>query len=260
MSQHLLFTCAGCGKENLSDTGYWSHLCFSFDPWCIEVRQETNCVVAMDIDSESSDGEENETATPSTGPDQDPQLIPFTGDAFGMANDYMDDDFGQVDNLHSEDLEANMADGDIKDMLEAGQRAVEAELEGGWEPVRGDHHKPVVADAETPSDEGDNANAAAAEARSQAEQQASAPPNIVSYSDTYPHRKAGAVVEQAQSSDQMYSAADETNIWAPFTSKIDWEIAKWAKLRGAGSTAFSDLLAIEGVCLFITFKCLPACT
>ncbi|KAJ3716762.1 hypothetical protein DFJ43DRAFT_1043218 [Lentinula guzmanii] len=37
------------------------------------------------------------------------------------------------------------------------------------------------------------------------------------------------------------------NIWAPFVSKMDWELAHWAKLRGAGSTAFSDLLAIDGV-------------
>ncbi|KAJ3797272.1 hypothetical protein GGU11DRAFT_816582 [Lentinula aff. detonsa] len=28
---------------------------------------------------------------------------------------------------------------------------------------------------------------------------------------------------------------------------MDWELAHWAKLRGAGSTAFSDLLAIDGV-------------
>lgn len=267
MPERLLFTCAGCGKDNLSDTGYWAHLSLSHDPRCIEVRQETNRAVAMDIDSESSDGEDNGTATPSAGSDQDPQLVPFTGDAFGTADDYMDDDFGQVDNPHSGDLDAtgdldaNIADGDTEGILDAGQRAVEAELEGGWEPVRGDRHEPIVADVETPSDEnGDATAAAAAEARSQAEQRASAPPKIVSYSDTYPHRKAGAIVEHAQSSDQTYSAADDTNIWAPFTSKIDWEIAKWAKLRGAGSTAFSDLLAIEGVCIFCYFQFSPACT
>ncbi|KAJ7602632.1 hypothetical protein B0H17DRAFT_1342294 [Mycena rosella] len=28
---------------------------------------------------------------------------------------------------------------------------------------------------------------------------------------------------------------------------MDWEVARWAKLRGAGSTAFSDLLNVEGV-------------
>lgn len=38
-----------------------------------------------------------------------------------------------------------------------------------------------------------------------------------------------------------------TNPYAPFTSRLDWELAKWAKLRGIGSTAFSDLLSIEDV-------------
>ncbi|THU83771.1 hypothetical protein K435DRAFT_688905 [Dendrothele bispora CBS 962.96] len=37
------------------------------------------------------------------------------------------------------------------------------------------------------------------------------------------------------------------NIWAPFTSRIDWEVARWGKTRNVGSTSFSDLLAIEGV-------------
>ncbi|KAJ3925403.1 MAG: hypothetical protein NXY57DRAFT_1051695 [Lentinula lateritia] len=37
------------------------------------------------------------------------------------------------------------------------------------------------------------------------------------------------------------------NKWAPFASRMDWEIAHWAKLRGTGSTAFSELLAIDGV-------------
>ncbi|KAJ3711002.1 hypothetical protein C8R42DRAFT_596503, partial [Lentinula raphanica] len=40
---------------------------------------------------------------------------------------------------------------------------------------------------------------------------------------------------------------NETNIWAPFASHMDWEVARWAKMRGSGSTAFSDLLAIEGI-------------
>ncbi|KAJ7828125.1 hypothetical protein B0H14DRAFT_3466499 [Mycena olivaceomarginata] len=32
-----------------------------------------------------------------------------------------------------------------------------------------------------------------------------------------------------------------------FKSKMDWEMGKWAKLRGSGSTAFTDLLNIDGV-------------
>ncbi|KAF8873438.1 hypothetical protein BD779DRAFT_1477022 [Infundibulicybe gibba] len=38
-----------------------------------------------------------------------------------------------------------------------------------------------------------------------------------------------------------------TNIWAPFKSQLDWEVAKWAKLRGPGSTAFTELLKLQGI-------------
>ncbi|KAI0708896.1 hypothetical protein C8Q72DRAFT_878767 [Fomitopsis betulina] len=48
----------------------------------------------------------------------------------------------------------------------------------------------------------------------------------------------------------------DMNLYAPFTSRLDWEIAQWAKLRGPGSTVFSDLLTIEEVCerLGLSFK------
>ncbi|KAJ7805230.1 hypothetical protein B0H14DRAFT_3091624 [Mycena olivaceomarginata] len=55
----------------------------------------------------------------------------------------------------------------------------------------------------------------------------------------------GAASEQAYLGSLHDSAASSP--YAPFTSKMDWEIARWAKLRGSGSTAFNDLLAIEGV-------------
>ncbi|KAI0040537.1 hypothetical protein FA95DRAFT_1549668 [Auriscalpium vulgare] len=40
---------------------------------------------------------------------------------------------------------------------------------------------------------------------------------------------------------------DPSNEWAPFSNKLEWEIARWAKLRGPTSTAFTELLQIEGV-------------
>ncbi|KIL66843.1 hypothetical protein M378DRAFT_63476, partial [Amanita muscaria Koide BX008] len=44
--------------------------------------------------------------------------------------------------------------------------------------------------------------------------------------------------------------------YAPFTSKLEWEIACWAKLRGLSETSFSEFLAIPEVCerLGLTFK------
>ncbi|KAG2053928.1 hypothetical protein BDR06DRAFT_982598 [Suillus hirtellus] len=42
-------------------------------------------------------------------------------------------------------------------------------------------------------------------------------------------------------------AGSTVNIYAPFSSQMDWDIAKWAKLCGSSSTAFTDLLEIDGV-------------
>ncbi|KAI0039510.1 hypothetical protein FA95DRAFT_1504079 [Auriscalpium vulgare] len=40
---------------------------------------------------------------------------------------------------------------------------------------------------------------------------------------------------------------DPQNEWAPFANRLEWDIAKWAKLRGPTSTAFTELLQIEGI-------------
>ncbi|THH32704.1 hypothetical protein EUX98_g1491 [Antrodiella citrinella] len=48
-----------------------------------------------------------------------------------------------------------------------------------------------------------------------------------------------------------YSASVESNTpinpYAPFTSRMDWEIARWAKLQGPGSTSVSSLLGIDNL-------------
>ncbi|KAJ6608182.1 hypothetical protein B0H10DRAFT_1816332, partial [Mycena sp. CBHHK59/15] len=63
----------------------------------------------------------------------------------------------------------------------------------------------------------------------------------------FPGARAGEVIskDRTQSAEERYRAA--TNLYAPFASKMDWEVARWAKLRGSGSTAFTDLLKIDGV-------------
>ncbi|KAG1860757.1 hypothetical protein F4604DRAFT_1882538 [Suillus subluteus] len=50
--------------------------------------------------------------------------------------------------------------------------------------------------------------------------------------------------------------ANDENPYHPFNSQIKWEVARWAKLRGATSTAFLDLLLIDGVSehLGLSFK------
>ncbi|KAI0055548.1 hypothetical protein BV25DRAFT_1815428 [Artomyces pyxidatus] len=48
----------------------------------------------------------------------------------------------------------------------------------------------------------------------------------------------------------------KSNLWAPFASKLEWDIVRWAKMRGPTSTAFTELLQIEGVLerLELSFK------
>lgn len=38
-----------------------------------------------------------------------------------------------------------------------------------------------------------------------------------------------------------------SNPYAPSVSQLDWKVARWAKLRGQGSTAMSELLSLPGV-------------
>ncbi|KAI0026893.1 hypothetical protein K488DRAFT_91714 [Vararia minispora EC-137] len=42
-------------------------------------------------------------------------------------------------------------------------------------------------------------------------------------------------------------AEDTNNAYHPFASKLEWELAEWAKTRGVGATAFTELLQIEGL-------------
>ncbi|KAF8871617.1 hypothetical protein BD779DRAFT_1453764, partial [Infundibulicybe gibba] len=46
------------------------------------------------------------------------------------------------------------------------------------------------------------------------------------------------------------------NPYSPFASKIEWEIARWAKFRGPSSTAFTELMGIDGLAdkLGLSFK------
>ncbi|KAJ6461769.1 hypothetical protein C8R45DRAFT_841981 [Mycena sanguinolenta] len=73
----------------------------------------------------------------------------------------------------------------------------------------------------------------------------------------FPGERAGEAITEkhAPSAEEQYSSALKeshnsnaaNNPYTPFASKMDWEVGRWAKLRGSGSTAFTDLLKITGV-------------
>ncbi|KAJ7315113.1 hypothetical protein DFH08DRAFT_711911 [Mycena albidolilacea] len=76
-------------------------------------------------------------------------------------------------------------------------------------------------------------------------------PTIVHFPGGGAATRAGEPISASRSAsmEEQYSKmlGSTSNIYSPFTSQMDWEIARWAKLRGSGSTAFTELLKIEGV-------------
>ncbi len=67
--------------------------------------------------------------------------------------------------------------------------------------------------------------------------------------DRFPHGHPGAPVSgigQASIFEATCNGLGDS-IWAPFRSQCDWEIARWAKMRGPTSTAVTELLAIPEV-------------
>jgi hypothetical protein len=68
----------------------------------------------------------------------------------------------------------------------------------------------------------------------------------------FPFGRPGAPIPGRAQSPSGYDsqATSMGSLWAPFRSQLDWDVARWAKLRGPSSMAVSELLAIPGVCMF----------
>lgn len=86
------------------------------------------------------------------------------------------------------------------------------------------------------------------------------PQLVEKFNDTVPGAEAGKVYnddtledgEEGHSAyacfaEELRTSTEVTGVYAPFMSKMDWEIARWAKTRGPGSTALDELLKIGGV-------------
>lgn len=176
----------------------------------------------------------------------------FEGDFFGAAGEYTQEDFGYVDS-DSEDESGDPAEGGDDDDEEITAQDG-ADLANGYEPLR----QPVDSAAAPNEDAtmGDTETlpktaAPSKAARKAAEDRFHHKPIV----QKYPSDLAGKPISAARvpHAEKMYESTligstSPTNPYAPFTSKLDWEVAKWAKLRGSGSTAFTDLLNVEGVC------------
>ncbi|KAJ7758311.1 hypothetical protein B0H16DRAFT_1821620 [Mycena metata] len=145
---------------------------------------------------------------------------------------YTPADFGYVDDSEDDGPPSNDSESDPEsdDEIEAQERA---DLAGGYEPLRPQRSKD---DPMPPRDK--NSDPAV---RKAAEDHFHHKPIVEKYHSTLAGKP--IVNPKAQSSEQAYASSlndlTAANPYAPFTSKLDWEVAKWAKLRGAGSTVFT---------------------
>ena len=254
--------CPGC-NNTFTLRGYQSHLSQSNDPLCHSVFDQLKKAQTYELEHEQTAGSSHEAEVPA-----------FEGDTFGSATDYTEDTFGQAEDLEPSDGEED-DDEDVEHMV--------AELEKSWEPLRegapdqlgeeiGETNNEDNSESDSGLEEdldhgldryiiGDGYGVKpAVRIRYKDKYLSSRAGEALSwarYKDIYLLSCAGEVLSQEESRDSGYGAAfsnrDGLGSWAPFNSKKDWEIAKWAKLRGVGSTAFSDFLSIDEVILMLHY-------
>ena len=85
-------------------------------------------------------------------------------------------------------------------------------------------------------------------------------PHVKFFNDTHGHRAGTSVPNQdaLPSHEQYKFNIGGSNIYALFKSELDWKTAQWAKMQGPGSTVFSELLSIPGVCDCLVLTSLKA--
>jgi hypothetical protein len=168
------------------------------------------------------------------------------GDFFGDYEDYSPEEFGlaMVEDEDEENLTHN-GDSDDDEADEGDEVAYEMSLEPDRLPNLTLSNFDESDKAEDIGDGGITQRAN--RLRGGAEVDLNKKPYIVKFSKG----KAGAVYTNHDCTDGNTSYISQIshpeNPFSPFSSKIEWEIAHWAKTRGPSSTAFTELMNIEGV-------------
>ncbi|KAL1667054.1 hypothetical protein GGG16DRAFT_59260 [Schizophyllum commune] len=280
----MFVRCPGCNRRVRSN-GLTNHIQQTTDPICIEYHQNLANTYSMRTErapSPSSPPPVRPLVSPESIPVDDPSdprneaPIPTDpgGDFFG---DYMGVDFpGIVDDDAVVGSEAHPSAMDVDDPV------ISDELEDdedNWEDisVEGDDENDAidaltaeleahlddhldVEEDEVAMDIDDNSGATVEadsgrspapperEMRDVAEEDLRQQPFVV----RFPGGRAGKPLPGVHDTlHQTYAASvndsNGTNMYGVFGHQLAWEIARWAKLRGPSSTAFTELMKIDGV-------------
>ncbi|KAL0955348.1 hypothetical protein HGRIS_001597 [Hohenbuehelia grisea] len=266
----MSLTCPAC-QENFSKSGLKHHKRLTKDPLCLrywksrvqlsdeserehDPQSDLSNSDALSSDEEASDDEEDFLPKIVFGPtvEQDEDDMASHRE-FALGFDPAGDALGDYDDLDEEDVEMDEMDeddkgsdgsGDLEATDDSGDSDGEEEECVTLEPQR--PRRPLEgATGSQDAPEEDNPNIRNAQLqRDGAERQLQYTPHVVEFPGA-----AGMPTGTLGSQNGLYASGipTENNPYAPFLSRIDWEVAQWAKLRGPGSTALTELLQIPGV-------------
>jgi hypothetical protein len=220
----MLISCGGCGRL-FKRSGFRMHQQRSNNPPCKTkvTDPQTEAVTAEDIE----------------------MAVDPRGDHFGDYTSYLIDEHqldidSEEDNNNTSSLNDSDLDSD-SDQDDDEFAAALAEQENGLEP---DRRRIPVPDPNC--DMNESSQVPALHLRGGAETGLQKEPFVVKFTQG----QAAAVYSQTGLDNNAAYAkvvGDSNNPYSPFTSKLEWELAYWDKIQGPSSTAFTNLMSIEGV-------------
>jgi hypothetical protein len=213
--------CPGCGKSFSQLGGYSNHLLQTQKPAC-------RAVLAQAFEEWWSQSSDSDADTETSNSESDT-----------LVTNHLDLDFEDF-NFEGHDDEEDLMYG-ANDYVEA---PVPEQLEGGM----------VVDEPENDLEE-ENDLHQAREVRWAAEEAFRKTPVV----EAFPSAEAGTPIANTQALPRYDSyktyLKNPDNPWDPFSSRLDWEVAYWAKRCGPSATAFTKLLKIDGVSTSINANC-----
>ena len=224
----------GCGASFMR-SGLWNHQRRSDDPRCNPTNE------ANRLDLHDQDRTEGATRMDDTDNRVDDFEVDPGGDFFGNYEDYTPEELGlEFNGIQEENITHNEND----DANEGSDN--EETNENPLEPDRFPDPSLSLTDDNEASTDGTHG---ARRLRGGAEVELKNKPFAVKFTKgnagaVYPNHVYHGVDGNASYISQI---ENPDNPFSPFSSRIEWEIAHWAKTRGPSSTAFTELMNIEGV-------------
>ncbi|TFK45447.1 hypothetical protein OE88DRAFT_1214209 [Heliocybe sulcata] len=226
--------CEGCGRS-FTYPGYTQHLRKTRNPPCRAIYEAHESYMPGQKDTTTRTDTGQQVA--STDLDSDPPA--FAGDFFG--SDYHPDDF---ENHAGDDVQWDMEAISTGDSDSSGLSDDEEAESHSWEPDPPAAPASSEPDVEMTAEEDVSGIHMTREQAAETLRKSAAVEHFPSNAAGKPLRHQDAALSEYH----LYASQLRTpsaDIWSPFSSRLDWEVARWAKLRGPGSTALTELLRIE---------------